>query len=187
MRLIDTCGFILPLGSSLLNRVIRLSSWVRLLLNHGRGYGRLGLHPNANFFFGWQLGINVGQLIDCRKEGWIILRFVLYVIKSQSIQHLLCTCIFAQQFWHCILSSLGLANLSHASNESSFAEWWRKVCKQVHKSKRRGFNSIIILEAWCLWLHRNKTVFDGVRPSISRIRRVFLDELVLESCRCQAS
>jgi hypothetical protein len=41
------CGFILPLDSSLLNHVIRLYSWVRLLLNHGRGYGRLGLHPNA--------------------------------------------------------------------------------------------------------------------------------------------
>ena len=76
------CGFILPLDSSLLNHVIRLYSWVRLLLNHGRGYGRLGLHPNANFFFGWQLGIDIGQLIDYRREGLIILRFVLYVIKS---------------------------------------------------------------------------------------------------------
>jgi hypothetical protein len=30
--------------------------------------------------------------------------------------------------------------------------------------------------AWCLWLHRNKTVFDGVRPSIHGIKTVFLDE-----------
>jgi hypothetical protein len=78
--------------------------------------------------------------------------------EPETIQHLLCTCIFARQFWHYILSSLGLANLSPASNESSFAEWWRKVCKHVHKFKRRGFNSIIILGAWCLWLHRNKAV-----------------------------
>jgi hypothetical protein len=48
------CGFILPLDSSLRSRVIGPSSWVRFLSNHGRGYGRLGLHPNANFFFGWQ-------------------------------------------------------------------------------------------------------------------------------------
>jgi hypothetical protein len=46
----------------------------------------------------------------------------------------------------------------------------------VHKSKRRGFNSIIILGAWCLWLHRNKAVFDGVIPSIHGIKSVFLDE-----------
>jgi hypothetical protein len=71
---------------------------------------------------------------------------------------------------------LGLANLSPASNESTFADWWEKVCKQVHKSKRRGFNSIIILGAWCLWLHRNKAVFDGVRPSFQGIKSVFLDE-----------
>jgi hypothetical protein len=96
--------------------------------------------------------------------------------ELENIQHLLCNCIFARQFWHCILSSLGFPNLSPTSNEISFAEWW-KVCKQVHKSKRRGFNNVIIMGAWCLWLHRNKAVFDGVRPSISRIRRVFLDEL----------
>ncbi|AQK53266.1 uncharacterized protein [Zea mays] len=95
---------------------------------------------------------------------------------SENIQHLLCTCIFVRQFWFYILSSLGLANLSPTSDESTFADWWEKVCKQVHKSKRRGFNGIIILGAWCLWLHRNKAVFDGVRPSIHGIKSVFLDE-----------
>jgi hypothetical protein len=66
-----------------------------------------------------------------------------------------------------------MANLSPASNESAFADWWVKVSKQVHKSKKRGFNNIIILGAWCLWLHRNKAVFDGVRPSINGIKTVF--------------
>jgi hypothetical protein len=42
--------------------------------------------------------------------------------EPENIQHLLCSCIFARQFWHCILSPLGLANLSPASNEISFAE-----------------------------------------------------------------
>jgi hypothetical protein len=75
--------------------------------------------------------------------------------EPENIQHLLCTCVFSRQFWYYILSSLGMANLSPDSNESTFADWWAKVSKQVHKSKRRGFNSIIILGAWCLWLHRN--------------------------------
>jgi hypothetical protein len=43
---------------------------------------------------------------------------------------------------------------------------------------RRGFNSVIVLGAWCLWLHRNRTVFDGVNPSMSIVQRMFLDELV---------
>jgi hypothetical protein len=95
------------------------------------------------------------------------------VRNADNIQHLLCTCIFARQFWYYILSSLGMANLSPASNESAFANWWAKVSKQVHKSKRRGFNSIIILRAWCLWLHRNKAVFYGVSPSINGIKIIF--------------
>jgi hypothetical protein len=97
--------------------------------------------------------------------------------EPKNIQHLLCTCVFARQFWYYILSSLGMANLSPDSNESTFADWWAKVSKQVHKSKRRGFNSIIILGAWCLWLHRNKVVFDGVSPSIIGIKAIFLDEV----------
>jgi hypothetical protein len=52
------------------------------------------------------------------------------------------------------------------------------VCKQVHKTKRRGTNSVIIMGAWYLWLHLNKVVFHGDNPSISGIQRVFLDELV---------
>jgi hypothetical protein len=95
----------------------------------------------------------------------------------ENIQHLLCNCIFARRFWHYIRYPLGLANLYPASNELSFTEWWRKLCKQVHKSKRRGITSVIIMEAWYLWLHRNKAIFDGVRPSISGIKRVFLNEL----------
>jgi hypothetical protein len=93
--------------------------------------------------------------------------------EPENIQHLLCTCVFARQFWYYILPSLGMANLSPDSNESTFADWWAKFSKQVHKSKRRGFNSIIILGAWCLWLHRNKVVFDGVSPSIIGIKAIF--------------
>jgi hypothetical protein len=50
--------------------------------------------------------------------------------------------------------------------------------KKVQRGKRKGFNSVIILGAWCLWLTRNKAVFDGVSPSISSIKRLFLDELI---------
>lgn len=48
----------------------------------------------------------------------------------------------------------------------------------MHKSKRKGLSGVIILGAGCLWTHRNKAVFNGENPSISTVRRVFLDELV---------
>jgi hypothetical protein len=97
--------------------------------------------------------------------------------EQETIQHILCSCVFARQFWHSILFGLNVGNLSPSRDEISFADWWRKTSKKIHKSKRKGMNSIIILGAWCLWIHRNKAVFDGETPSLSSIRCVFLDEI----------
>jgi hypothetical protein len=48
----------------------------------------------------------------------------------------------------------------------------------VHMNRRKCFNSVIILGAWSIWFIRNKAVFDGVNPSISSVKRLFLDELI---------
>jgi hypothetical protein len=98
--------------------------------------------------------------------------------KQSNISSAVCTCSFTRQFWHLILSSIGLGDLTPFVAEQSFAEWWGKASKKVQRCKRKGFNSVIILGAWCLWLTRNKAVFDGVSPSISSIKRLFLDELI---------
>lgn len=47
----------------------------------------------------------------------------------------------------------------------------RKVQKQ-HKE----INSLIILEAWTIWKHRNACVFEGAPPSIRGILQAFKDE-----------
>jgi hypothetical protein len=85
-------------------------------------------------------------------------------------------CIFARQFWHKILAVFSLGHLTPAADEESFADWWRKVSLRVIKTRKRGFNSLIILGAWCLWLQRNIAVFHWESPSLSRIFRCFLDE-----------
>jgi hypothetical protein len=97
--------------------------------------------------------------------------------EQETIQHLLCTCSFARQFWHDILLPLRQGDLTPDADEISFVEWWRNVLKKVHKSKRKGFNSLIILGAWCLWLLRNKAVFDEVNHSLSSVNSLLLDEL----------
>jgi hypothetical protein len=73
--------------------------------------------------------------------------------------------------------ALGVGNLSASADETSFADWWRKTSKKIHKSKRKVMNNIIILGAWYLWIHRNKAVFNGETPSLNSIRCVFLDEI----------
>jgi hypothetical protein len=51
------------------------------------------------------------------------------------------------------------------------------VLKKVPKNRKKGFNSLIILGSRCLWLTRNKTVFDGVNPSLCFVKSLFLNEL----------
>jgi hypothetical protein len=48
----------------------------------------------------------------------------------------------------------------------------------MHRSKQKGMNNVIILGAWCLWIHRNKAILNRENPSLSTIRCAFLDELV---------
>jgi hypothetical protein len=48
----------------------------------------------------------------------------------------------------------------------------------VEKSKQKDLNSMVILEAWALWLHR-KRVFDSVTPSLATAQHSFKEELSL--------
>ncbi|AQK60752.1 Ribosomal RNA small subunit methyltransferase chloroplastic [Zea mays] len=156
----------------LLSHVTRHFSWDPLLLSLGGGCGSLGLLQNANFSSGWLYGINVGHQIDWKLErrGLDHPKSCLLCDQTQeTIQYLLCTCVFARQFWHTIFSPLGFVNLSPSGDEIFFADWWRKVCKKIHRSKRKGMNITIILGAWYLWIHRNKAVFNGENPSLGTI------------------
>jgi hypothetical protein len=119
-------------------------------------------------------------MLDCYRSGKRGLPHpVVYPLCDQeTIQHLLISCIFARQFWHNLLSPFGLGHLTPAVDAPSFTEWWKHVECHVPKSTRKGLNSVIILGAWCIWLYRNKVVFDGDSPSLRRIQRSFLDESV---------
>jgi hypothetical protein len=97
--------------------------------------------------------------------------------EQETVQHLLTTCVFARPFWHDILSPYNMGHLIPSPAEVSFAEWWRGAINQIDKDKKKGFNSAIILGAWCLWLQRNRVVFHEESPSIVKVLRSFLDEL----------
>jgi hypothetical protein len=80
--------------------------------------------------------------------------------EQETAQHILCTYSFARQFWHHILPPIRLGDLTPENDEQSFAVWWGKALKKMHKCRRKGFNSVIILRAWCIWLIRSKAVLD---------------------------
>jgi hypothetical protein len=154
--------------------------WNPLLLSFGGGCGSLGLLQNVNFSYGWLYGINVGHKIDWKGEVWTIRSLVYYVIKRKKPSNIYCVHASLQDsFGISFFSPLGFGNLSPSGDEISFADWWRKVCKRIHRNKRKGMNNVIILGAWCLWIHRNKAVFNGENPLLGTIRCVFRDELIV--------
>lgn len=96
--------------------------------------------------------------------------------EEENVQHLLTTCVVARQVWFHILNPLNLATVAPRIAEKCFAEWWRRTMKKVTNERRKGVNSLIILTAWSIWIHRNACVFEGVAPSVSSIMRKIKDE-----------
>jgi len=84
---------------------------------------------------------------------------------DETVQHILCSCVFARQFWFAVLQPLELAHLTPSHRISSLADWWRRSWKKVPKHLKKGFNSLCILGAWILWKHRNGCVFEGAAPN----------------------
>lgn len=45
--------------------------------------------------------------------------------------------------------------------------------KKVAKEKRKGYNMLIILDAWILWKHHNTCAFDKARTCLDELLRSF--------------
>ena len=58
-----------------------------------------------------------------------------------------------------------------------FGGWWDRISKEVAVVLRKGVNSLVILGAWTLWIHRNEYVFDGASSSVARALMLAVEEL----------
>ncbi|WVZ83279.1 hypothetical protein U9M48_030445, partial [Paspalum notatum var. saurae] len=83
--------------------------------------------------------------------------------EEETVQHILTSCVFARQFWHHLLAALGMSSFAPSNWKSG-------------ETKKKGFNSLLILGAWTLWNHRNKCVFEGRSPSIPAALKFFREE-----------
>jgi hypothetical protein len=177
-KLINMFGGMSHLGSSLLNLAIMFYFMVPSPLSHGSGYGNLAPPPKCKTFL-WLAIRNrcwtADRLRKCGMPHPVVCP--LCDQEQETVQHLLTTCVFTRQFWHGILAPFNLGHLIPSPVEASFVEWWGGVINQIHKDKKKGFNSAIILGAWYLWLHRNRVIFHEESPSIAKVLRSFLDEL----------
>jgi hypothetical protein len=75
-----------------------------------------------------------------------------------------------------LLRKFGLHALAPQLGLTSFLEWWKRAAEAVQGMVKKGLDSLIILGARKIWNLRNRCVFDGETPSLSRILNQTDDE-----------
>ncbi|KAL6648611.1 hypothetical protein ACP70R_012835 [Stipagrostis hirtigluma subsp. patula] len=75
-----------------------------------------------------------------------------------------------------VFAMIGLQHLAPSPNDLIFSAWWGSAADRLTKEQQKGFNSLVLLVAWCLWKHRNSCVFDGISPSLGRLLQSIREE-----------
>ncbi|RCV47068.1 hypothetical protein SETIT_9G580700v2 [Setaria italica] len=86
--------------------------------------------------------------------------------EDETIQHILCTCVFSRQFWHQLLRRFGLSDLAPQSTSAGFYDWWQQASGMFNKEAGQGFNSLM----------RNDIVFNGALPKMDQVLLLAQDE-----------
>jgi hypothetical protein len=94
---IDTCGVSPPMDNTRLSWLMKVSFWDLLFLDHGKGSGNLGRHPNVASLCGWLRTISVGQLIAWHVVGFLIRSFVPSVTKKRRLSTTSLSTVFSQE------------------------------------------------------------------------------------------
>jgi hypothetical protein len=79
--------------------------------------------------------------------------------------------------WFRIMHYYGLQYLA-PQEELPFFKWWLPTRKQIHKLRRKGFDSLALLVVLSLWKERNRHVHDR-----AALQPVALAPLILEEAR----
>lgn len=95
---------------------------------------------------------------------------------AESTNHLLVPCVFARVFWYKALRKFGMHSLAPQPAVTSFLDWWENASEIATGLSKKGLNSLIILGAWLIWLHRDRCIFENGSPCLSLILKQFEDE-----------
>jgi hypothetical protein len=88
--------------------------------------------------------------------------------EDETINHLLSACMFARQFWYDLLACFGMPAAVPQAHNVGFYSWWQQARDRLHTSVQRGFDSLVVLGAWTIWMARNDAVFNGIAPRVDR-------------------
>jgi len=97
---------------------------------------------------------------------------------GETIDHLLVSCVFTQQFWFSILQQFGMQAIAPQLEDHSFVDWWAGASSRFSGQVKKGVNSIIIiLGSWLVWKHRNHCVFNWGAPNLTRVVTAFREDV----------
>jgi hypothetical protein len=94
---------------------------------------------------------------------------------TETISHLLLSCAYSKEVWFRVLRRPGFHYLALASDQL-FVDWWVGSRKRIHKSQRKGFDTLFALVCWSLCKERNARVFDRVSSPPARLSMLIKEE-----------
>lgn len=94
--------------------------------------------------------------------------------EAESADQLTASCVFKREMWFRVPAPLGLAQMAPEPG-TSIADWWLLSRARLGQ-RRKGFDTLVILGAYCLGKERNRRVFDGLSQSPSVVTSKILEE-----------
>ena len=104
---------------------------------------------------------------------------VLCSLEEESISHLLLSCVLAREVWHCVPSRLGWQALMPGRRYLDLASWGSSACRELPKTDRKCFDSLVILTSRSIWFERNRTTFEHLAKAVPEIISEQEDHAVL--------
>jgi hypothetical protein len=86
---------------------------------------------------------------------------------EESIDHLAISCVFSRVVWLGVLRAAGCHHLT-PTGALAIVDWWLPTRKRVHKSNRKGFDTLFALVVWSLWLEQNARGVFNAKTSTAR-------------------
>lgn len=95
----------------------------------------------------------------------------------ETVDHLFLGCPFSLAVWREILGKCGIAALAPSS--TSLPDWWSAARARLRSQRRKGFDSLVLLILWKIWLERNARVFEGAPSSFRTLCSSIANEALL--------
>jgi hypothetical protein len=98
--------------------------------------------------------------------------------SSETIDHLLVACHFrGKSGSRSCARSVGIRRCFMYQLIFSQLGGWTKARKQIPKTYRRGFDSLVVLVCWLIWKERNHKTFDHRTRTIEEVMYLVIEEI----------